>query len=357
MKKTWIRKALSVGILATGALLLAPAAMAQAEVNQTHRVVENTTEHGLLGGLGGLGGLFGGVSQVSIGSFGTFSTLNGDSFAMPVSIPLSSCGNSLALLGAASSYGTCGGGGGFASVTQVVDAVAVPVRQHFVRSDNYSSCSAYVVDSPCAAGAAAYGAADAYDVDVVDGYDPGDYVAYDTTQYVEPVAVPVDTCGNSLDVYGYAGAYGSCGGGADVVYTQSVQYVDPIVPVYTTPAYVLGGSDCTCAPAGGNVVYGYPGDVRGQAQGYINRAPKKHRNNQGDVRGAKGYGDEGDVRGAKGYGDEDQDEDTAGYDQGSARDEDPVDAEPAPEKFSATSVNRSLTGLGTLDMLGAGSLR
>jgi hypothetical protein len=372
MKKTWVRKALSVGILAAGALLLAPAAMAQATVDQSNRA-ESITESGFLGGLGGIGGLFGTVSQLS---FNDFSTIDGAQIALPVSMPVSGCGSSFALLGAGSSYGSCSGGGSFGYATQAVhavQAVEVPVRQQFVRADNYSSC-AYVVDSPCAAGAAGYGVVDGYDVGVVDSYDYGydqvDYAAYDAAQYVEPVAIPVDTCGNSLGMYGYAGAYGSCGGGgADVVYTQSVQYVEPIIPVYTaTPAYVLGGSDCVQVCGGGNAyvagvqgqAYGhnaYPG-VRGQ--GYRHKAPKRHRNIQGDVRGAQGYNDKGDVRGAQGY--NDVQDDKAGYDQGSARDVevplvdditgyDQGGARDA-ERFSATSFPRGLSGLGALDLLG-----
>lgn len=370
MKKTWVRKALSVGILAAGALLLAPAAMAQATVDKTNRV-ESITESGLLGGLGGISGLFGSVSQVS---FNDFSTIDGAQIALPVSMPVSGCGSSFALLGAGSSYGSCSGGGSFGYASQAVhavQAVEVPVRQQFVRADNYSSCSAYVVDSACAAGVADYAVADYGVVDSYDyGYDQVDYAAYDAAQYVEPVAIPVDTCGSSLGMYGYAGAYGSCGG-TDVVYTQSVQYVEPIVPVYTaTPAYVLGGSDCVQVCGGGNA---YVAGVRGPAyghnnayapgvrgQGYGHKGPKRHRNVQGDVRGAQGYDDKGDVRGAQGY--NDVQDDKAGYDQGGARDVeiplvddvtgyDQGSARDA-ERFSATSFPRGLSGLGALDLLG-----
>jgi hypothetical protein len=465
MKKTWVRKTLSAGILAAGALLLAPATMAQADVDQTtfgnfgtlngnqvaipvtvpvnlvgnslgilgsaqsfgvgsnyvesgrsggtrqgsglnkgllngnqvsvpvtipvnvagnaaalagtssatgfasNRVESAKTESGLLGGLGGLGGFGGGVSQVSFGNFGT---LNGNQVAMPISIPINACGNSLALLGSASSAGTCsnhiGGGFGYArQAVQAVQSIEVPVRKQFVRSDNYSSCSAYVAASPCGGGSS-YGFADSYDYDV-DQISYGNYGAYGATQYADPVAIPVDACGNSLGMLGYASAYGTCGNyvDTDVVYTQSVQYVEPVIPVYTaTPAYVLGGSDCVRICGNNNA---YVADVRGQ--GYAHKGPKKHRNNQGDVRGDQGYGNKGDVRGDQGYGD--VQDDNAGYDQGGARDDEFPAADDAgyvspdqygtkaggrsAEKFSATGLTRGLSGLGTLDLLGVGGLR
>jgi hypothetical protein len=485
MKKTWVRKTLSVGILAAGALLLAPAAMAQADVDQTsfgnfgtlngnqvaipvtvpvnvvgnslgilgsaqsfgiganhvesgrsggtrqtsghnkgllngnqvsvpvtipvnvagnaaalagkssatgfaaNRVESGKAESGLLGGLGGLGGFGGGVSQVSFGNFGT---LNGNQIAMPISIPVNACGNSLALIGAASSAGTCsnhiGGGFGYArQAVQAVQAVEVPVRKQFVRSDNYSSCSAYVVASPCGGGSS-YGYADSYDYGV-DQVSYGNYGTYNATQYAEPVAIPVDACGNSLGMLGYASAYGACGNyvDTDVVYTQSVQYVEPIVPVYTTPAYVIGGADCVRI-CGDNSNYGYAGDVRGDQGGYGNggvrgdkggyRAHKGHKANKGDVRGDQGYGDKGDVRGDQGYGNKgdvrgdqgysDLQDDNAGYAQGGARDDEFPAADDAgyvspdqygtrvggrnAEKFSPTGLTRGLSGLGTLDLLG-----
>ncbi|GIE80953.1 hypothetical protein Aph02nite_69030 [Actinoplanes philippinensis] len=465
MKKTWVRKTLSVGILAAGALLLAPAAMAQADIDQatfgnlgalngnqlampmtvpvnvvgnslgilgsaqsfgvgsnqvgggsTHQMsggnegllngnqlaapvtlpinvagnatsllgdssaegyAENRVESASAIASGLLGGIVGGVSQVSFGNFGT---LNGNEVAMPISIPTSACGNSLALLGAASSYGTCGGGGGFGYVSQAVDTIVAPVRKHFVRSDNYSSCSAYVAASPCGGGGAA-----AYDVDVVGGYDAGvvsgydagcdsgcggdvDVVAgYDAAQYVEPVAIPVDQCGNSLGMLGYASAYGTCGNYVDtgVVYSQSVQYVEPVpvVPVYTTPAYVLGGSDCVCAPA---PAYGYGYGDNNVGKVHV-QGPKVHKGNKGNK------GPKGDVRGDQGNADKGPKGDVqgdAGYDQGSARDKDeaPADVDDAgyespdqygvkpggrdEERFTATGFTRGLGALGTLDMLG-----
>jgi hypothetical protein len=232
-----------------------------------------------------------------------------------------------------------------------------------------------VVDSPCGGGSS-YGYADSYDYDV-DQVSYGNYGTFNATQYAEPVAIPVDACGNSLGMLGYASAYGTCGNyvDTDVVYTQSVQYVEPVIPVYTTPAYVIGGSDCVrICGGGGTADYAYPGDVRGQ--GYAHKGPKKHRNNRGDVRGDQGYGNKGgDVRGDQGYGDKggdvrgdqgygDVQDDNAGYDQGGARDDEFPAADDAgygsqdrvggrnAEKFSATGLTRGLSGLGTLDLLG-----
>jgi len=72
--KTWVRKTLSVGILAAGALLFAP-------------------------GAAHAGGHGNGFAQVTGANNGI---LNGTQIGVPINVPINVCGNSLALLGASS---------------------------------------------------------------------------------------------------------------------------------------------------------------------------------------------------------------------------------------------------------------
>lgn len=85
MKKTWVRKTLSVGIMAAGALLLGPVAAAQAGGHHTAPQ-------------GGQNG----ITQVSSTNLGA---LNGTQFAMPVTAPMNMNGNALALGGISSATG------------------------------------------------------------------------------------------------------------------------------------------------------------------------------------------------------------------------------------------------------------
>jgi hypothetical protein len=81
--KTWVRKTLSIGVLAAGALLLAPGA-AHADVRPESAAV---AEHGWPGQDSG----------------------NNSGF---LNIPINLCGNALGLFGSADADASCGGGGG-----------------------------------------------------------------------------------------------------------------------------------------------------------------------------------------------------------------------------------------------------
>ncbi|MDI6099046.1 chaplin family protein [Actinoplanes sp. NEAU-A12] len=455
MKKTWVRKTLSVGVLAAGALLLAPAASALADTDQVTtgnfgtlngtqvaipvtvpvNVVGNSagvlgaaqsfgvganqvesgrngggtrqasfqnrgflngtqvavpvtvpvnvsgnaaavagkasatgvsanrvesakaTEHGW-SGLGGFGG--GNTDQVSFGNYGT---LNGTQVAMPVTIPVNACGNSLALLGSASSTGICANqvGGGFAR------KAAHPLESKSAKAAKRTEsgpCIAYVPSGPCGPqGSWVWPAAAANQASF------GNYGTFNGTQFAAPITVPVNACGNSLGVLGYASAHGVCANNVGGGYARPHQWVKPLVPVYQ-PGYVLGEDDCdewNNEPVADDCGKDDNGGVRGDNDGYP----------QGDVRGDNDGYDKGDVRGDNGY--NDVAPDNAGYDKGGNRDnagEAPVVADDkgkAPhdagyvspdkygnkaggrsaEKSAVSGLTNNVGGLGGLDLLGS----
>src|SRR5689334_5620228 len=113
--KTWVRKTLSVGILAAGALLFAPGAA-------------HAGGHGNGGGFAQVTGANNGI-------------LNGTQIGVPINVPINVCGNSLALLGAADSQAVCanrtegarnvqatGVNNGILNGTQVLVPINVPVN-------------------------------------------------------------------------------------------------------------------------------------------------------------------------------------------------------------------------------------
>ncbi|WP_430779642.1 chaplin family protein [Actinoplanes sp. G11-F43] len=403
MKKTWVRKTLSVGIFAAGALLLAPAAAAQADVDQlttgnfgtlngtqvaipvtvpvnlvgnsagilgsaqSFGVGANQVESGGAGGTtqrsaqnrgtlngtqvavpitvpvnvsgnaaavagkasatgisanrvengwNGIGG--GGTDQVSFGNFGT---LNGTQVAVPITAPVNACGNALALIGGAGSTGVCanqvGGGSGFARKAQPFESKSKAKTKH--------------------------------DRKRVEGFFPGsggigigqtsfsNHGTLNGTQVAAPITVPINACGNSLGVLGYASAHGSCANyvGGGVAYRKPVQWKKHLVPVYT-PGYMLGGSDCddwnanvyrhmtrpTCGDNGGAYggvpSYGDPGYGYGECDNKKHKGNKGHNQNCKPVKPGKPGKDYGQVspdRGNDGYGDT-GDQGNDGYGQG-----------------------------------------
>jgi hypothetical protein len=451
MKKTWVRKTLSVGVLAAGSLLLAPAAAALADTDQVSTgnfgtlngtqvavpvtvpvnlvgnsagvlgsaqsfgvganqvesgrngsgtrqasfqnrgtlngtqvavpitvpvnmsgnaaavagkasatgVSANRVESGKVtehswGGVGGFGG--GSTDQVSFGNYGT---LNGTQVAMPVTIPVNACGNSLALIGSASSTGICanqvGGGGGVGG--GYARKAAHPVESKSKKSagkrtESHSSCIAY---DPCGPQSSWVWPAAA-----VNQASFGNYGSFNGSQFAAPITVPVNACGNSLGMLGYASAHGACSNDVGVVYAQPVQYVKPVVPVYEVPSYVVSEPDC--------IRICDDNDVRGDQNSY----------DDGDVKDDNdGYTKDDDVRGDNGYNDDDVAPDNAGYDQGGNRgnaDEAPTSVKGAgkgpnnagyvkgdkygdkaggrsAEESATSGLTRSVGGLGGLDLL------
>ncbi|MBL7260790.1 chaplin family protein [Paractinoplanes lichenicola] len=186
--KTWVRKTLSVGVLAAGALLFAPAA-AQADSKQ------------VTGANNGI--------------------LNGTQIAVPVNVPINVVGNSLAILGAADAQGvgfnhTESGRRGDAQVTGVNNGIANGTQAYLPVSVpvNVVGNSAAVLGHASATGVGINGrkAESARTTEGARGGWGGDtqFTGLNNgiangTQIYAPIDVPINVCGNSLAILG--GAY------------------------------------------------------------------------------------------------------------------------------------------------------
>ncbi|AGZ38326.1 chaplin family protein [Actinoplanes friuliensis] len=207
--KTWVRKTLSVGVLAAGALLFAPGA-AQADVSQ-----DSSQNVGILNGtqvfapiavplnvVGNSIGVAGeansagqginwvesgqqnkgnkgnkgdrrhrGGKNVSQNSYGNFGVLNGTQAYLPVSVPVNVVGNSAAILGLANASG--------AGVNHV-ESGKVTERRRGADQDT-----------------------------------SGNYGVLNGAQVYAPIDVPINLCGNALSILGLAQSQAACvnGGG------------------------------------------------------------------------------------------------------------------------------------------------
>ncbi|WP_328464055.1 chaplin family protein [Actinoplanes sp. NBC_00393] len=198
MKKTWVRKTLSVGVLAAGALLFAPAAAAQADVDQ--------------------------VTTYNSG------WVNGTQLAVPVNVPVNLVGNSAGvLLGQSQSYGVganhieesgevdqlSGRNNGILNGTQIAVPITVPINVTGnslavlgnSRAGGISSNwveSAKATESGCCdndrdRGVGNVGQVSAWNNGILNG-----------TQIAAPITVPINACGNSLALIGNSQATGLC---------------------------------------------------------------------------------------------------------------------------------------------------
>ncbi|MFI1992490.1 hypothetical protein [Actinoplanes sp. NPDC020271] len=205
MKKTWVRKTLSVGIMAAGALLMAPAA-AQA------------------GGYGSVAPA-GGITQVSSTNLGA---LNGTQFAAPVVAPLNANGNAIALGGVSSATGgginrvegsqarrggsgiaqQSGGNVGVLNGTQIAVPVTVPINQNGNADSLFGVSSArgsgvnHVTE-----GAQTTGGGWGNGIAQQSG---GNVGFLNGTQIAVPVTIPINQCGNADSLLGVSSAQATC---------------------------------------------------------------------------------------------------------------------------------------------------
>ncbi|MET0423494.1 MAG: chaplin family protein [Actinoplanes sp.] len=188
--KTWVRKTLSVGVLAAGALLFAPS-VAQADVQQG-----NGDNNGIL---------------------------NGTQLVAPISVPVNVTGNALGILGAADASGVSGNvvergrdvqsngdNNGILNGTQAYLPVNVPVNvvgnsaalAGFAQSTGVGANSVRSTESTKKTESGWWGEG---------GQSNGDNNGIlNGTQLYAPVSVPVNVCGNSLAVLGGAFSQGVC---------------------------------------------------------------------------------------------------------------------------------------------------
>ncbi|MEV6342100.1 chaplin family protein [Actinoplanes sp. NPDC051851] len=372
MKKTWVRKTLSIGIMAAGALLLAPAAAAQADS----------------------------IGQAGYGNLGA---LNGTQIAAPIKAPSNQVGNSLGLAGIAtgSGYGanhiesgksgkhaTGGdrisqashGNFGVLNGTQVAVPITVPVNMNGNADSilGHSSASGSGVNR-VESGRGKGGHSDGGGIDQATY---GNYGVLNGTQVAVPITVPVNVCGNSTALLGHSSAEGDCanrvgdtvssgkghhygrtesaskaaGWGDDIAqagaYNWGLLNGTQIAAPFTMPANICGNSfggllgmasaSGACANQigdtyeGRRVTHGHkgkPGDGYGDVSDVDNGD-----DGYGDVsdvdNGDDGYGDVSDVdTDDSGYGDvSDVDTDDSGYGHG----EKPAHTKPAHTKPAHT---------------------
>jgi hypothetical protein len=195
--KTWVRKTLSVGVLAAGALLFAPGA-AQADPTQD--------------------------------TSGNVGILNGTQVFAPIAVPLNVVGNSIGVAGEANSAGSGinfvesgthrkrGKGGhatqnssgnfGIANGTQAYLPISVPV--------NVVGNSAAVLGLANASGAGV-NRVESAKVEHGKGGNKGgkqnssgNYGVLNGTQVYAPIDVPINLCGNALSILGLAQSQAAC---------------------------------------------------------------------------------------------------------------------------------------------------
>jgi acetamidase/formamidase len=190
--KTWVRKTLSVGVLAAGALLFAPGA-ANADVRQS-----NGDNNGIL---------------------------NGTQIAVPVRVPVNIVGNSLGILGIADSHAAgvnmteSGRGGqsngnnnGILNGTQAYLPVSVPVN---IAGNSAAVLGAAQSNAVAVNGVRGRKAESAHKTE--GGWWPGSGQSngdnngiLNGTQIYAPIDVPINVCGNSLAILGGASSQALC---------------------------------------------------------------------------------------------------------------------------------------------------
>ncbi|MFC7528958.1 chaplin family protein [Actinoplanes sp. GCM10030250] len=206
MKKTWVRKTLSVGILAAGALLFAPAAAQADEIDQ------------LSAGNSGIG--------------------TGNQISLPITVPVNLVGNSAAVAGFSQAQGVgnnvllengrngrngggtkvgqlAAGNSGFLTGNQISVPITVPV--------NVAGNSAAVLGKSTGVGVANNVIAEESartegfrddrrggDVDSVGQLSAGNSGFLTGNQVSVPITVPINACGNSLALLGASQGVGVC---------------------------------------------------------------------------------------------------------------------------------------------------
>jgi hypothetical protein len=188
--KTWVRKTLSVGVLAAGALLFAPGA-AHADVSQ-----DSSDNNGVL---------------------------NGTQLFAPVSIPVNLVGNAIGVAGEANAAGagsnwTEGGKGGVSQDSSDNNGVLNGTQAYlpFYAPINIVGNAAALLGEANAAGAGTNGKkteSARTESGRVDQDSDDNNGILNGTQVYAPVDVPINFCGNSLALLGEANAQALCANG------------------------------------------------------------------------------------------------------------------------------------------------
>jgi hypothetical protein len=235
--KTWVRKTLSVGVLAAGALLFAPGA-AHADVDQSatdNNGVLNATQFvapisvpvnvaglgiGVAGegtGAGSAANWTGGTESGSVGqgSSDNNGALNGTQAYLPINVPITIAGAGIGVLGEGVGSGAATSGGstesgaagqgssdnnGVANGTQVYAPVHVPV--------NLAGIGIGVAGEGTGSGAAIGGTGSSTENTTQSSTDNNG--AANGTQVVAPVDAPVNVCGVGAGLLGEGAGEAVC---------------------------------------------------------------------------------------------------------------------------------------------------
>ncbi|BCJ43655.1 hypothetical protein GCM10010168_40360 [Actinoplanes ianthinogenes] len=409
MKKTWVRKTLSVGIMAAGALLMAPVAAQAGQAGFAPSAGQD------------------GVTQVSYTNLGA---LNGTQFAAPVTAPINMNGNAIALGGISRATGAgvnrvegghrsrggnditqrSAGNVGFLNGTQIAVPITMPINQNgnadslFGISDARGTGVNHVQEHSRVSGGGWN--------DGINQATGGNVGFLNGTQIAVPITIPINQCGNADSVFGVSQARATCAnfvggsgrgfqvegqrrivrgdGGWDNGVNQSSfgnigflngsQFAAPVIAPINACGNSLGGllgassaqAFCVNRIGGGDdriwvkKPHHHKGDQGGDVQGDNGYdgddcTKKCDDDNTGDVRGDHGYNGEAPaVNDDKGYGDVKGDDNGYG-DEAPAVNDDKGYGDVSPDKYGDKTGGRkstestavgSLTGsLGGLDLL------
>jgi hypothetical protein len=406
--KTWVRKTLSVGVLAAGALLFAPAA-AQADAHQS-----NGDNNGILNGtqlvtgvqvpvniVGNSVGILGeansfatGVNRVEGTHVGQFNgdnngIANGTQAYLPISVPLNIAGNSVAVAGQANSVAAAandvhgrrtesahaksgwwggndggqsnGDNNGIANGTQIYAPISVPINacgnsiallggsfsQAICGNDVFGGTRVHRIRRESGKVTESAWQSNGDNNGILNG-----------TQIAAPISIPINVCGNSLGILGAAGSAAACGNdvfGGDDVWIDGGRHGDHGGHgghgVFDGDNGHKGGHKGHGQNAGDN---GSKGDDDGQYAGDNGSKPATNGYGNGTEPATNGYGaDNGDDNGTEpataGY--QGNKDDNSKYGDKNTRGKKSTEASPVASLTDTVGGMSDSSGLGGLGLL------
>jgi hypothetical protein len=392
--KSWVRKTLSVGVLAAGALLFAPGA-AHADVhanthdnngilNGTQLVAPINIPLNIVGnaiGVAGEANAAGAVQNRTEGAWGPSITshdnngiANGTQAYLPINVPVNVVGNSLAVLGAAQAAGSAvnghhtesatvtekgkkhwphGGGStldshgnnGILNGTQIYAPIDIPIN---VCGNSFGLLGAASAQAICGNGGGWGRSTESAHVDKVTTHDNNGIL--NGTQLYAPINLPVNLAGNAIGVLGFGQAAAQVvnesahvpGGGLDSHDNNGIANGTQIALPINAPVNICGNAlgilGAASAQAACGDLVGVGGDNGGQGG-------HGHGHKPGGNAGDNGHNDYMGNGGAQGNGDTSLGSDTAADGGRTA-------AKSATEASAVDNLTKSAGGLGSVGLGG-----
>ena len=230
--KTWVRKSLSVGVLAAGAVLFGQAA-AHADASTSGNFgIGNGTQvfvpiqtvvdvcGNSIGAIGGVAfaGCEGGAGATTAGGASSMTTsdnygvLNGTQIYAPLQTIISACGNSIGAVGAAAEA-SCVGGAGGSTGGDDPDGGPDGGYESALVTEKASATRAKHGNAKHINGKKAKGPRGAFADKAGDVMTGGNYGILNGTQVYAPIQTAISLCGNSISAIGGV-SFASCEGGA-----------------------------------------------------------------------------------------------------------------------------------------------